>query len=259
VTVDDRIDPLERVAKVVHEADRAWAEAMGELPPGHWEDLSAQRHERTLGLVRLALAGAPLERLHVALADARGLAETAGYEQVSEDEQRRVALAVAIATALGCGVERWAVKCLTDADAAKVSLTPVPSTIAELGALPSTMPTARTAEEFTTYMVSGTITMAKLEADSDVHMVLDDGVGHTMIVEAVCPGCASGSLVAGQIADVRALVAAKFPTAVAGGIEQVSVPVTVTGIAFYDRLHGQTGVAPNGIELHPLIGFEVTP
>ena len=31
------------------------------------------------------------------------------------------------------------------------------------------------------------------------------------------------------------------------------MPVTVTGIAFFDPLHGQEGVAPNGIELHPVL------
>jgi hypothetical protein len=29
----------------------------------------------------------------------------------------------------------------------------------------------------------------------------------------------------------------------------------VSGVAFFDFLHGQTGVAPNGIELHPVLGF----
>jgi hypothetical protein len=27
------------------------------------------------------------------------------------------------------------------------------------------------------------------------------------------------------------------------------------GVAFFDYLHGQTGVAPNGIELHPILDF----
>jgi hypothetical protein len=30
---------------------------------------------------------------------------------------------------------------------------------------------------------------------------------------------------------------------------------TITGVGFYDRIHGQTGVSPNGIELHPVLGF----
>jgi hypothetical protein len=29
----------------------------------------------------------------------------------------------------------------------------------------------------------------------------------------------------------------------------------VTGVAFFDFPHGQTGVAPNAIELHPILGF----
>jgi hypothetical protein len=29
----------------------------------------------------------------------------------------------------------------------------------------------------------------------------------------------------------------------------------VVGVAFWDFFHGQTGVAPNAIELHPILGF----
>ena len=29
----------------------------------------------------------------------------------------------------------------------------------------------------------------------------------------------------------------------------------VTGVAFFDFKHGQTGVAPNAIELHPVLAF----
>jgi hypothetical protein len=30
---------------------------------------------------------------------------------------------------------------------------------------------------------------------------------------------------------------------------------TITGVGFFDFIHGQTGVAPNGIELHPVLSF----
>ena len=30
---------------------------------------------------------------------------------------------------------------------------------------------------------------------------------------------------------------------------------TIRGVGFFDFLHGQTGVAPNGIELHPVLRF----
>jgi hypothetical protein len=29
----------------------------------------------------------------------------------------------------------------------------------------------------------------------------------------------------------------------------------VTGVAFFDFLHDQDGVAPNAIEVHPILGF----
>ena len=32
--------------------------------------------------------------------------------------------------------------------------------------------------------------------------------------------------------------------------------VDVTGVGFWDSVHGQPGVAPNGIELHPALGFK---
>ena len=31
--------------------------------------------------------------------------------------------------------------------------------------------------------------------------------------------------------------------------------VEVTGVGFFDRVHGETGQAPNGIELHPVLGL----
>jgi hypothetical protein len=33
---------------------------------------------------------------------------------------------------------------------------------------------------------------------------------------------------------------------------------TITGVGFFDKKHGQRGVADNGIELHPLLAFKST-
>ena len=30
---------------------------------------------------------------------------------------------------------------------------------------------------------------------------------------------------------------------------------TITGVGFFDFQHGRRGVAPNAIELHPVLGF----
>src|SRR5262249_26695447 len=111
--------------------------------------------------------------------------------------------------------------------------------------------------EFTTYELKGTITVAKLEKDKDIHMVLQDpdDPEATMIVEAVSPDCAAGSVAAADIATIRHQVEERFPTAAAGGREEPQLSVTVAGVGFFDRLHGQEGVANNGIELHPLLSF----
>ena len=36
---------------------------------------------------------------------------------------------------------------------------------------------------------------------------------------------------------------------------QLHGTATITGVGFFDFKHGQTGVAPNAIELHPVVGF----
>ncbi len=94
-----------------------------------------------------------------------------------------------------------------------------------------------------------TLVEYKLETDSDYHLVLSDGNGHTMIAEIPDPTCVgSGSPLAGGITTARNEFDAKYkPTS---SFQTANVPVTVTGVGFFDFLHGQTGVAPNGIELH---------
>src|SRR5207244_927391 len=44
-----------------------------------------------------------------------------------------------------------------------------------------------------------------------------------------------------------------------GTFQTANVPVQLTGVGMFDFLHGQTGVAPNGIELHPIINIIFNP
>lgn len=106
--------------------------------------------------------------------------------------------------------------------------------------------------EITVYRVTATLTKYKLESDSDYHLVLDDGAGHTMIAEIPDPACVgSGSPLASSIEKARTEMTAKYsPT---GSFHTTNVPVTVTGVGFFDYDHGQTGVAPNAIELHAVL------
>jgi hypothetical protein len=265
---------VERVAEVVHEANRTWDKVRG-VPPGPpWEQAEDWQREAAMKDVRLTLAGAPPSQLHETWRQRKlaqgwkpGLVKDpqsktdpmlVPYTDLSAEDQRTPALAAAITQALACGKERWDVKTLTDPDASQVNLVPQVAAVADLIDLPAPVqPTSRVRQEFNTYQLTGTITLAKLEADNDIHMVLTDADGRTMIIESPCRDCAQNSIVHDQIATVRQTVEAQFPTAASGGVENTSIPVTVTGVAFFDRLHGQDGVAPNGIELHPVLSFVV--
>ena len=159
-----------------------------------------------------------------------------------------------------CGVERWSVKTGTDADADLINLqSTTSSTIASLDALPapSSLPSNNRVQptETTVFRLSATLTEFKLEADSDYHLVLSDGAGHTMISEIPDPACVgSSSRLLSRIQTARGQFDAKYtPT---GTFHVVNVPVTVTGVGFFDFLHGQTGVAPNGIELHTVTDIQ---
>jgi hypothetical protein len=157
-----------------------------------------------------------------------------------------------------CGVERWPIKVGRDNDVRKVDTTPVPSTIAELIALkapanPNRRKKTRYAPtELKVFTVEATIKVIKPEADSDYHIVISDAEGHTMIVEAPHPNCAKGSRFEAQIAAVRAAINKHFGGSILKRMEP-NIKAKITGIAFFDVLHGQEGVAPNGIELHPIL------
>jgi hypothetical protein len=270
---------FESIAKASYEATRAWTEPSGGTKRARWEDAPQWRRTSALEGVRRAVAGGTPEQLHEswrkdrlnrgwrygAVRDAKKKEDPhlLAYAELSDAKKRKADLFAAVATTLfKCGKERWDVKTLTDPAAGKVNIDePQEGTIAALTAEEAPVePVERQPAELVTYKLTGTITMAKLEADKDLHMVLGDQNGTTMIIEAVSPDCAENSRVLEEITAVRQAVEAKFPGAAAGDREDgLTVTVTVTGVAFFDRLHNQEGVAKNGIELHPVLSFEVHP
>lgn len=98
----------------------------------------------------------------------------------------------------------------------------------------------------------------KLEDDSDYHLVISDPkTGGTMIVELIHPDCVAegGSNPRPLFLHARQAFAAACGTP-ATGFRGANGSARVTGVGFFDFIHGQTGVAPNGIELHPVLDFE---
>lgn len=186
--------------------------------------------------------------------------------------------------AADCGAtERWFVKVGTDAIANQVDVShPIQSSVAELNALPnlrSQVPSGdnrfRLPEETKVYVVHGFLALFKNESDTDYHLVITDAslnyspggpgtagkeTGTSFIAEIPDPDCTAGTAGDPTVHSVfeAALKATrqKFETQFPGGKgadTRVNLPVTVTGVAFYDRQHLQTGRAVNGLELHPLL------
>jgi hypothetical protein len=175
-----------------------------------------------------------------------------------------IALLASGCAALASGTERWPVKVGTDRDATKVANLPQATTITQLISIappahPESRRNARFAPtELTTFQIGGILTVIKKEADQDYHLVIADPSNPrvTMIVESPDPTCASGSRFLDNITFVRTTLdrtLALEPTVEGTLRSQPNVQVAVTGVAFFDSLHGQEGVAPNGIELHPIL------
>jgi len=160
-------------------------------------------------------------------------------------------------------VERWSVKTGTDADVGLVNLnSSTATTIANMRAFtaPNPIPANNRVSpaETTVWVINATMTMFKLESDSDYHIVIQDAAGNTMITEIPLPSCVgAGSPFLSGIQNARAKFDAQFN--VTTTFQTVSVPVQIVGVGMFDFLHGQTGVAPNGIELHPVLDIIFNP
>jgi len=141
-----------------------------------------------------------------------------------------------------CGVERWKVKTLQDRPHLLALKT---KTIAWLSSQPKPKPltSTRLPFEYHQYRVVAQVTKVLSEDDDDLHLVLYQGTDH-MIAEAPTAACNTGATPyrRNQMKTARAAV-------------KVCAKAEIIGVAFFDFFHNQTGVAPNEIELHPILKF----
>jgi hypothetical protein len=160
-----------------------------------------------------------------------------------------------------CSGERGPVKVGTDPDVALVATTPIPTTIATLRSFPSMRPLPQDRRvgpiETTMYSVTATLTEYRLDADGDYHLVLSDELGRTVVARIPSPTCVNGSRFATQIAAARRAFETRFQAV--PELRTAMVPVEVRGVGFFDFLHGQRGMAPNGVELHPVTYLTFNP
>jgi hypothetical protein len=134
-----------------------------------------------------------------------------------------------------CGVERWKVKTLQDRPTLlRVKTTTIASLIAEPKPVP--LPGTRAPFERHQFKLTAQVVRLHSEADGDVHLVLEDAAGNTMIAESPTADCNSGATAyrRNQMAQARAAV-------------KLCAKAELVGVAFFDFFHHQDGVAPNQV------------
>jgi len=164
---------------------------------------------------------------------------------------------------VACGVERWSVKTCIDVDTVLVNFNNiVPSTITYQRSLPVQTylpPNNRLPLEDTVYSLDCKLLQYKLEDDGDVHCVIAtiNNSSETMIGEICdpqCPGISTTSRYT-ELTTLRNWFVSNYnPTT---SWQYPNVSIHIVGVGFYDFLHGQTGIPPNGREIHPILSMSL--
>lgn len=229
-----------------------------------------------------------------------GIAEARTYRHRHRTVHHAPRRAAATAATMSCGgTERWNVKVGSDPGAPNVHPVPVSGiTIVDLNQLlPQPLDAdGRMQEEKVIYRLTGILRLFKHDADGDYHVVVaDDGTtpysvtrkngahteqtpasGHSMVVEVPDPDCVSGahndvgpSFFLSQLQESRAdFVAATQLLPKNQDLGARNIPITVTGVLFFDFEHGQTGHGlphpsqdsnprDKVVELHPVLCNDV--
>lgn len=170
---------------------------------------------------------------------------------------------VARRPAVHCGTERWNVKTAQDKRASLINLTPHRATIDQLRALEVPAGFGTHAPRFspvetTTWRVRARLRSFKGEEDGDIHLVIASlTTGKTMIVEFPNVNCLkrTGPVKRRRIVAARNALVRRCGVPGTSRFRFLHGIATIDGVGFFDVLHGQRGVAPNGIELHPVMRF----
>ncbi len=166
---------------------------------------------------------------------------------------------------------RWSVRTGSDPDASLVTEKPVRISVEELAAKPRPTGMSSPGEAYSTYQdrraedvertiyeVEAIVVACKLQMSGSYHLNLEGTTGQTMIANSVDPErIGRRSRWAKQIAIVRQNVWNKLEPGTT--YSRGKWPARIRGIGFFNLIHGQSGVAPNGLELTPILDIEWLP
>lgn len=170
-----------------------------------------------------------------------------------------------------CGVFRWAVKTLTDPKAGAIDPSPADTTVHQLVSLPTSIKVPDlgrggdgppfTPVELKTYRITANLGGWKISVDDgDIHLVVHDPTtDESMIVEFPDPACTTAASGTGraEMTGARQAIETSCPgNHLTTSFHKLAGEATITGVGFFDKMHRQTGLAKNGIELHPALGFQ---
>ena len=128
-----------------------------------------------------------------------------------------------------------------------------------------TRDTPRTAPvETTVYKVEALLMSMRREDDKDMHLVIaDPRIGGSMTSRSRMPRVRPMRILARQAqmekaSDALNSACGGLPSLKSRKVVTLRGKVTLTGVGFFDVIHGQGGVATNGIELHPILSFSAS-
>jgi len=157
---------------------------------------------------------------------------------------------------------RWPVKVLRDADAERVDMRPVPSSVAHLGALPTPVTWLLGGPvnhrlgpiEYRTFEVAADLKGLKTESDGDYHIVIADRADPSKVMIVEIPAPRENPKLAAEFGQARTAVDEHLGKPERNIRWVQPRKVRVVGVGFFDRLtNDQESPAPNGIELHPVL------
>jgi hypothetical protein len=173
-------------------------------------------------------------------------------------------LCINVIASAQCGKERWNVKTLSDKDTQKVDFKHIIKTTVNSQVnlpkpvkIPKNLPRQNT--EYNVYAIDCYIIEYKMEEDNDIHIVLRDlKTNATMVAEVPSPLCPEVQKTSSykQFEELYNWFTLNIGKP-GSSFKTLSKPmkVRITGVGFYDFIHGQRGMAPNGREIHPVLSI----